>query len=211
MKLSQSTRRLLREEVSEVHVDLTPGNPFNASSFLSTQGFLPFQSIYHSALKQDFTASSDTMSTNALILSHKFLEPLNARCVEHDRVRKAIKHDWQHETKRMNDAIHNLKKAKTNYLTRQAEYERAKSGGRRSRDSTSGLAAEQTSAIEQGKSDKKRRAEEECCLRAMEAENHYRACVQASNDRAAALRRVKKVSTTSSYSYVMTTIIMHRA
>ncbi|XP_037086813.1 rho GTPase-activating protein 29-like [Pollicipes pollicipes] len=149
---------------------------------LKEDSFLPFQSIYCTALDQDLENSATVQSTCALLQGHKFMEPLGARRNDHERSRKQIKELWHRELKRMHETVANLRKAKMMYIQRQQEYERAKEVALRAE------AGEQTEA---SRTEKKRRLEEDALEKAHQAELHYRECVREANERHATLQKVK--------------------
>ena len=54
------------------------------------QCYLPFQSIYMTAMDREMDNSNATQATSAVLLGHKFLEPLASRRAEHER-RRALR------------------------------------------------------------------------------------------------------------------------
>ena len=62
---------------------------------------LPFQSILSTALDLDAEYAHKCQSTQHLIQTHKFVEPLNARRNDHDKTRKNLKDMWTKENRRM--------------------------------------------------------------------------------------------------------------
>ncbi|CAG2118643.1 unnamed protein product, partial [Medioppia subpectinata] len=152
-------------------------------AILKEESFLPFQSIYSTAVEQDIENGNSCLATCSLLLGHKFVEPMTARRADHEKTRKQIKEMWTRELKRMHEAVNNLRKSRALYVTRQQELEKARTGLRTS-ESGADWSVE--------KIDKKRRAEEEAGVRAREAELHYKSCVQEANYRAAQLQTVKK-------------------
>ncbi|XP_054157573.1 rho GTPase-activating protein 45-like [Oppia nitens] len=153
-------------------------------SIIKEESFLPFQSIYLTAIDQDVENGNSSLATCSLLLGHKFVEPMNTRRVEHEKTRKQIKELWTRELKRMHEAVNTLRKARALYVTRQQELEKAKTGLRTSSESGTEWSVE--------KMDKKRRAEEDASVRAREAELAYKTSVQEANYRAAQLQKVKK-------------------
>ena len=122
--------------------------------FLLVQCYLPFQSIYITAMDREMESSNSIQSTTSLLTGHKFLEPLSARRNEHERCRKQIKETWHRELKRMQEAVSNLRKAKSLYVQRQQEWERAKEAAQRAE--TAAEAADQAAKI-----DKRKKTEED--------------------------------------------------
>lgn len=151
---------------------------------LKEESYLPFQSIYCTALDQDIDNSNATQTTCNLLQTHKFIEPLSARKSEHDRVRKQIKESWQREVKRMRDSVNNLRKSRAMYVQRHQEYEKAKE---------SLVKAESTDAGDGSRLEKKKRYEEDALQKAIEAETIYKACVVEANDRRLNLEKTKAV------------------
>lgn len=136
-------------------------------------------------MDHDIENSSATLATSSLLLGHKFLEPLNSRRTEHERIRKQIKQDWNRELKRMHEAVNNLRKAKALYMQRQGDYERCKTAIR--------VLENSNEPVDTSKLEKKKRLEDEAGIRAIEAETNYKVCVQEANERAHLLEQVKKV------------------
>ncbi|XP_069955191.1 rho GTPase-activating protein 45 isoform X4 [Cherax quadricarinatus] len=145
---------------------------------LKEESFLPFQSIYCTALDQDIENSSQLSQTCTLLQTHKFIEPLTTRRNEHERSRKAIKDAWHKELKRVTEAVSNLKKSKVIYVQRQQEVIKAREMVSR---------ADNTEALE-----KLERKRDEALQKAREAEVWYKACVSEANERHASLLRVKR-------------------
>ncbi|XP_064120607.1 rho GTPase-activating protein 45-like isoform X6 [Macrobrachium nipponense] len=145
---------------------------------LKEESFLPFQSIYCTALDQDIENCTNLSATCNLLQTHKFIEPLSARRNDHEKARKVIKETWHKELKRVTEAVANLKKSKAIYVQRQQELVKAREATARA-DSTES----------QEKLERKR---EEALLKAREAEATYKACVTEANERHTSLLRVKK-------------------
>ena len=68
---------------------------------IAEDAYLPFQSIFCTALGQDMDYASKCQATYQLIQAKKFVEPLNARRVEHDKTRKVLKDQWTKETRKL--------------------------------------------------------------------------------------------------------------
>ncbi|OQR69333.1 minor histocompatibility protein HA-1-like [Tropilaelaps mercedesae] len=159
LKLAQTMRPLLKEE-----------------------SFLPFQSIYCTAIDQDLDNANNCLSNCTLLHDHKFVEPLAAGRNEHDKMRKQIKETWQRELKKMQEADSNVRKCRLLYVQRQHEYEKARERG--TDEAMDPQKAEQ-------KAEKRRKAEEEMLVKAREAEAAYKASVVEANDAAASIERTK--------------------
>ncbi|CAG5122061.1 unnamed protein product, partial [Candidula unifasciata] len=143
---------------------------------LKKEVFLPLQSVYCTALAQDVEFASNLQATQAVLHTHKFVEPLTLRRTEHDKVYKSVKEQWHRECKKMNDSVTNLRKAYSHYLNRQQDHERARD-----------LALK----ADGEKQEKRRKAEEEAMHKAAEAETTYKACVAEANYRQQQLFKVK--------------------
>ncbi|XP_070194646.1 rho GTPase-activating protein 45-like isoform X3 [Littorina saxatilis] len=143
---------------------------------LTTEGFLPLQSVFCTALSQDSDFSSSLQASQAMLHTPKFLEPLVARRSEHDRVRKAVKESWDRELRKMQDTVNNLRKAQALYISRQQELERIR---------------ETVQKAEGDKMEKRKKSEEEAMNKSAEAETTYKACVAEANHRQRSLEKVK--------------------
>ncbi|XP_022646905.1 rho GTPase-activating protein 45-like isoform X5 [Varroa destructor] len=159
LKLAQTMRPLLKEE-----------------------SFLPFQSIYCTAIDQDLDNANNCLSNCTLLHDHKFVEPLAAGRNEHDKMRKQIKEAWQRELKKMQDADSNVRKCRLLYIQRQHEYEKARERG--TDETIDPQKAEQ-------KAEKRRKAEEEILVKVREAEAAYKATIVEANDAAASIEKTK--------------------
>ncbi|XP_064604418.1 rho GTPase-activating protein 45-like isoform X2 [Liolophura sinensis] len=156
---------------------------------LTEEGFLPLQSVYCTSLSQDLEYASTSQATCTLLHGQKFVEPMNARRAEHDKVRKILKEVWNRENKKMHDAVTNLRKAKSMYIQRHQEYEKAKELSLK----TETEMLNQSGGAALSKIDKRKRLEEDALHRAAEAETTYKACVAEANIRQEEMAKVKKV------------------
>lgn len=136
---------------------------------LKEESFLPFQSIYCTAIDQDLDNANNCLSNCTLLHDHKFVEPLSARRNEHEKARKQLKDAWHRELKRMQELESNVRKARALYVQRHQEHDKAA----------------------QRADDRRRRLEEETLQKAREAETTYKACVVEANERLLALERTK--------------------
>merc|ERR1719242_2159096 len=100
---------------------------------LQEESHLPFQSIYCTALDNDLELCASIQTSCGLLQGYKFLEPLQSRRAEHEKMRKNLKDWWHKELKRMHDEVDRLRKARTVYIQRQQEWERCRGGARDSR------------------------------------------------------------------------------
>ncbi|XP_063441324.1 rho GTPase-activating protein 45-like isoform X2 [Mytilus trossulus] len=154
---------------------------------LTEEGFLPLQSVYCTILSQDIEYASTCQATQILLQTSKFVEPLTARRLEHDKMRKSVKDSWMKEVKKMHEAVQSLRKAQAMYFQRQQEYEKAK-------EQASKLESDmlsQSSASALTKMDKRRKLEDDAMHRAAEAETTYKACVVEANTRKTDLENTK--------------------
>ncbi|CAH1243229.1 ARHGAP45 [Branchiostoma lanceolatum] len=168
----------------------------NTRSVITEDSFLPFQSIYCTALDQDIEHYNTCQATCTLLQGHKFVEPLTMRRNDHERRRKEFKDQWQHERKRLHDSLSNLRKARQQYVMRQQEYEKAKESAAKAETETinSSISTPSLGTKSTGggtKLDKKRKIEEDCLHKAEEAETTYKACVVEANNRQQALEQMK--------------------
>ncbi|XP_035699371.1 rho GTPase-activating protein 45-like isoform X4 [Branchiostoma floridae] len=168
----------------------------NTRAVITEDSFLPFQSIYCTALDQDIEHYNTCQATCTLLQGHKFVEPLTMRRNDHERRRKEFKDQWQHERKRLHDSLSNLRKSRQQYVMRQQEYEKAKESAAKAETETinSSISTPSLGTKSTGggtKLDKKRKIEEDCLHKAEEAETTYKACVVEANSRQQALEQMK--------------------
>ncbi|XP_023235151.1 rho GTPase-activating protein 29-like isoform X2 [Centruroides sculpturatus] len=143
--------------------------------------FLPFHSIYSSAVHQDIEHAAIRLQSAGQLQGQIFIEPLAAQVSEVEKVRKHLKDVWHRELKKTHEAINNLTRSKAMYIQRNQEYSRAKL-----------LAQKVENGQLNGKVEKKRRVEDDALQKAMEAETTYKACVVEANERQKALNQVKR-------------------
>ncbi|KAK3611717.1 hypothetical protein CHS0354_037293, partial [Potamilus streckersoni] len=131
-------------------------------------------------------------ATLALLQSSKFIEPLTARKMEHDKMRKAVKETWMKEVKKMQETVNNQRKAHSMYVSRQQEYEKAKELAQKveSDKSQSSMSGSQQS-ITSSKVDRRKKSEEEAAHKAAESETTYKACIAEANNRQQELQKTK--------------------
>jgi len=152
---------------------------------LQEESYLPFQSIYCTALDNDLELCASVQTSCGLLQGYKFLEPLQSRRAEHEKVRKSLKDWWHKELKRMHDEVDRLRKARTVYIQRHQEWERCRDAARIAEQGA------EIGATGENKLDKRKKLEDEAGVKAVEAESHYRSCVEESNARHRNLLAVK--------------------
>jgi len=152
---------------------------------LQEESYLPFQSIYCTALDNDLELCASIQTSCQLLQGYKFLEPLHSRRSEHEKMRKHLKELWHKELKKMHDEVDRLRKARTVYIQRHQEWERCRDAARIAEQGA------EIGATGENKLDKRKKLEDEAGNKALEAEHHYRACVDESNARHRNLLGVK--------------------
>jgi hypothetical protein len=152
---------------------------------LQEESYLPFQSIYCTALDNDLELCASMQTSSGLLQGYKFLEPLQSRRADHEKARKGLKEAWHKELKRMHDEVDKLRKARTIYIQRHQEWERCRDAARIAEQGA------ELGATAENKLDKRKKLEEEAGMKAVEAENHYRLCVDDANVRHRNLLGVK--------------------
>ncbi|XP_009295801.1 rho GTPase-activating protein 29 isoform X2 [Danio rerio] len=172
---SKYTKELLAWVDKRLNMDIECAKSYakmaeSAKALASQQEHMPFRDIYISAFRNDIEYSQLIMQTTAALQANKFMQPLQARKSELDKLRKEVKEQWQREQKKMHEADSALRKARLLQAQRQEEYEKARS-------STSRVEEEQISGAGGKQLEKRRKLEEEALLKAEEAQDHYKLCV----------------------------------
>ncbi|KAL2085570.1 hypothetical protein ACEWY4_018890 [Coilia grayii] len=176
---SKYTKDLLSWVEKRINLDIECAKSFakmaeSAKALASQQEFMPFKEIYTTAFKNDIEYSQVILHTTAALQANKFIQPLQSRKSELDRLRKEVKEQWQREQKKMHEADSALRKARLLQAQRQEDYEKARNSTSRAEEEAP-AAGSGTAASKQ--LEKRRRLEEEALQRAVEAKEHCRACV----------------------------------
>lgn len=172
---SKYTKELLAWVEKRIIMDIECAKSYakmaeSAKALASQQEHMPFRDIYVSAFKNDIEYSQLIMQTTAVLQANKFMQPLQARKNELDKLRKEVKEQWQRELKKMNEADSALKKARLLQAQRQEEYEKAKYSTSRVEEELIGTAG--------GKQlEKRRKLEEEALQKAEEAKEYHKQCI----------------------------------
>ncbi|XP_072296818.1 rho GTPase-activating protein 29-like [Eucyclogobius newberryi] len=143
----------------------------SAKTLASRQDYMPFSDIYTSTFKNDIEYNQLLIQTAMALQSNKFIQPLQARKSELDKLRRDIKEQWQREQKKRQEADVCLRKARALKSQRAEDYQKAQTSTQRSQDET-------TKQLE-----KKRRLEEEALQKFEEAQDQYQSCLAESGVR----------------------------
>uniref|UniRef100_A0AAY4ED69 Uncharacterized protein n=1 Tax=Denticeps clupeoides TaxID=299321 RepID=A0AAY4ED69_9TELE len=136
---------------------------YQSSKQSIAQPHMPFFCIYSQALEQDLEQSTGIQQSTGTLHNQTFIQPLMQRKLEHEKKCKEIKEQWNRAKRKLMECETNLHRAKQTYITRCAEYDKAKTAASKEEGSKS--------------LDKKKRLEEEARNKAEEAEATYRTCI----------------------------------
>uniref|UniRef100_A0AAV2JSF8 Rho GTPase-activating protein 29 n=1 Tax=Knipowitschia caucasica TaxID=637954 RepID=A0AAV2JSF8_KNICA len=155
----------------------------SAKTLASQQDYMPFSDIYTSTFKNDIEYNQLLIQTAMALQSNKFIQPLQARKNELDKLRKDIKEQWQREQKKMQEADVSLRKARALKTQRKEEYQKAHTSTNRSQEEIANPGNKQL--------EKKRRLQEEALQKAEEAQDQYQSCLTESGVRKMDLSNAK--------------------
>ena len=161
-KLAQTTRPILKEE-----------------------SYLPFQSIYCTALDQDLEICASTSATCSLIQAYKFLEPLQKQITSSKKCIKRLENKWNKELKTMQESVSLLDKSKAAYALKSDDQERCREAVRIAEQGA------ELGATAENKVDKRKRMSEEADQKSTEAEAFYHSTVMKANEQHRKLMKTK--------------------
>ncbi|XP_066932708.1 rho GTPase-activating protein 45-like isoform X2 [Clytia hemisphaerica] len=144
------------------------------------ESFLPFQSIFVTALDNDIQFSNN-FGKNCENPLKGIIDKLAQRQRDHDAKRSKLKGKWKNELKRVAESRENLRNAKAQYMRKQKELEKFNKLQQEGKD-------------EKGFSIGKKKGQEDFIKSADDSEHYYKQCVNESNRRQQELERMKSES-----------------
>uniref|UniRef100_A0A3B4ASL0 Rho GTPase-activating protein 29 n=1 Tax=Periophthalmus magnuspinnatus TaxID=409849 RepID=A0A3B4ASL0_9GOBI len=181
--LAWMEKRLAMGETSRPYFGNYAKMAESAKTLAGQQDYMPFSDIYTSAFKNDIEYNQLLIQNAMALQSNKFIQPLQARKNELDKLRKDIKEQWQREQKKMQEADVSLRKARALKTQRKEEYQKAHTSTNRSQEEATNVGNKQL--------EKKRRLEEEAMQKAEEAQDQYQICLAESGVRKLDLANAK--------------------
>eukprot|EP00095_Tigriopus_kingsejongensis_P002199 snap_masked-scaffold966_size75752-processed-gene-0.12 protein:Tk02199 transcript:snap_masked-scaffold966_size75752-processed-gene-0.12-mRNA-1 annotation:"minor histocompatibility protein ha-1" len=158
----------------------------NIRPILKEESYLPFQSIYCTAVDQDLEMCASTLDICSRLQGNRFVEPLAGRRSEHKKTRNMLKDRWTRELKLMHDTTSNLQKAQSLFVERKKEYERCRDAVRIAEQGA------EIGATGENKVDKRKKLADDALQKVVESESYCKQCVLEANDRHRQLVIVKK-------------------
>ncbi|KAK2505947.1 hypothetical protein MC885_001355 [Smutsia gigantea] len=86
---------------------------------------MPLLSIYSLALEQDLEFGHSLVQAVGTLQTQTFIQPLNLRRLEHEKLRKEVKESWHRAQRKLQEAVSNLRKAKQGYFQRCEDHNKA--------------------------------------------------------------------------------------
>jgi len=167
---------------------------------LTDQSYLPFQSVYCTAIDNDREfASNSIVLYQERVLLQMFVEPLKARKNDYERICKESSNCWFKEKRKTDEAIKSLKNCKTAYISRMQEMYKARDAASKAGNKSSAGAGSAAMSFQNylgtttaaGKAERKRQKEEESIVKARNAEASYKSAINEANKRVEELECLK--------------------
>lgn len=132
------------------------------------ESYLPFQSIYVTALDNDIQFANN-YHRNCQTQLQQIVDKLTQRQKDHDAKRSRIKTSWKAECKKLTESRENLRGAKKLYIQKQKDLEKFNKQQSEGKDEKGGFSIG------------KKKGQEDFIKSAEESEEQYRTCVVAAN------------------------------
>lgn len=147
---------------------------------IEEESYLPFQSIFVTALENDIHFSNN-YNKNCSSPLQSIIDKLSQRQRDHDNKRSKIKNRWKNELKKVTESRESLKNAKSAYLRKQKELEKFTKQQQDGKDEKGGFSI-------------RKKGQEDFIKSADDSEEQYKQCVREANVRQQELERVKSES-----------------
>ncbi|XP_017502819.2 rho GTPase-activating protein 45 isoform X3 [Manis javanica] len=172
----------------------------NCRQSVMQEPHMPLLSIYSLALEQDLEFGHSLVQAVGTLQTQTFIQPLNLRRLEHEKLRKEVKESWHRAQRKLHEAVSNLRKAKQGYFQRCEDHNKAHLLVSRAEEEQAGTGPGAGGAASKTL-DKRRRVEEEAKNKAEEAMATYRTCVadaktqkqELEDTKVTALRQIQEV------------------